>query len=188
VGSTGDALIWDVTGLHGQPMKKLTADELTALWEKLGGEGIAAHRAIWRLSRAPEQAVPSLANRLRPAAPVDGEKVARWLVELDDDSFMVRQRASRELEKLSDQVEEALQKTANQTNSLEVRLRVRSLLEKLEGRHLSPERLRQLRSLEVLEYAATREARELLRQLAKGAPEAWLTREAQSVLHRLNPQ
>jgi hypothetical protein len=49
----------------------------------------------------------------------------------------------------------------------------------------SPERLRLLRSVEVLEMAGTAECRTLLQQLADGAPGAQLTEEAQTNLQRL---
>ncbi len=43
----------------------------------------------------------------------------------------------------------------------------------------------QLRALEVLEHIGTAEARSLLEDLAKGVPEARLTREAKASLTRL---
>src|SRR5262249_58559504 len=48
----------------------------------------------------------------------------------------------------------------------------------------SPERLRNLRALEALELAATPQARQLLQKLADGAPEAFVTREAEAILER----
>jgi hypothetical protein len=46
--------------------------------------------------------------------------------------------------------------------------------------------LRTLRALEVLEQVGTPEATKLLRTLAKGAPEAGLTRQAKQALARLS--
>ncbi len=45
-----------------------------------------------------------------------------------------------------------------------------------------------LRTVEVLEIAGTPEARQVLEQLAKGAPEARLTQEAKASLERLAKQ
>jgi hypothetical protein len=66
---------------------------------------------------------------------------------------------------------------------LEVRRRLERLLASLE--ELSPHRLRLLRAVEALEYAGGSEARRLLEELAGGAPDAWLTREAKASLERL---
>jgi hypothetical protein len=49
----------------------------------------------------------------------------------------------------------------------------------------SPERLRGLRAVEVLEQVGTDGAKALLEGLAKGAPDAELTQEARAALGRL---
>jgi WD40 repeat protein len=183
--ANGVVLIWDVTGLAGRPAKEPTAEEVGTLWDQLGGEGEAAHAAVWRLVAAPKQAVPVLRERLRPAAAADPAKVARWVKDLDDDSFAVRERASRELGQLGELVEGALVEAAKPGNSAEVRTRARALLARLREPG-APDRLRQLRALEVLEQAATADARDLLRELAKGAPQAWVTQDAAAALKRLD--
>jgi hypothetical protein len=53
-----------------------------------------------------------------------------------------------------------------------------------ERRNPSPDGLRTLRALELLELADTPEARRLLQALADGTPEARLTREARAALGR----
>jgi hypothetical protein len=111
--------------------------------------------------------------------------VAQWLKDLDDEAFAVREGASRELEKLGDLIEESLRKEHRTTKSLEVRLRVDHLLAKIDGPLIFSDRLGQLRTLEVLERIGTEETRKLLQELADGAPEAWLTREAKASLARL---
>jgi type IV secretory pathway VirB4 component len=69
--------------------------------------------------------------------------------------------------------------------SPELRRRLETLLSKLQGPITSTETLRSLRAIEVLEHIATPEARELLQKLARGAPEARLTREAKTAVERL---
>jgi hypothetical protein len=49
----------------------------------------------------------------------------------------------------------------------------------------SPETVRLVRAVEVLEHIGTAEARELLELLARGTPEARITREAKAALTRL---
>jgi hypothetical protein len=50
---------------------------------------------------------------------------------------------------------------------------------------IPPEDLRHIRAVEVLEGLGTPEARNLLEELAKGAADATLTREAKASLRRL---
>jgi len=69
--------------------------------------------------------------------------------------------------------------------SLEVRRRLEELLARLEGATPSLESLRMLRSVEALEYIGTKAARQVLETLARGAPDARLSREAIAAVERL---
>jgi hypothetical protein len=91
----------------------------------------------------------------------------------------------KELEGLADYAEGALRQLLKTNPNLEVRRRAELLLDKWETKPPSPELLRTLRLATLLEQIGTAEAEELLTSLAKGAPEARLTREAQDVLKRL---
>ena len=62
--------------------------------------------------------------------------------------------------------------------------RVEGLLQKATVRKFSADQLRELRSVELLELAATPEAKRVLESLAKGAGGARLTREAGAALAR----
>jgi hypothetical protein len=105
--------------------------------------------------------------------------------DLDDDRFSVRDKASRELAELGHFAEPSLKKVLDRQPSLETRKRVEELLRKLEEAGPSPEELRVLRAVEVLEMIGTPEAKGVLESLAKGAEEAELTRQAQASLRRL---
>ena len=96
----------------------------------------------------------------------------------------MREQATAELEKVAGAVEAELRKALAGTPSAEMRERLKKVLD-AEGRGPSAERLRQERALEVLEGAGTPEAKKLLAELAKGSPQAWLTREARAALDRL---
>jgi len=69
----------------------------------------------------------------RPAAAVDEKQVARWIAELDSDTFTVREKAMQELEKLGNAAGGALRKALAAQPTAEKRRRVQTLLEKLEG-------------------------------------------------------
>src|SRR6478735_5612153 len=45
----------------------------------------------------PEQSVPFLADALKPAVKLDAAKARRWIADLGDEEFAVREAASREL-------------------------------------------------------------------------------------------
>jgi WD40 repeat protein len=192
--SDGTILLWDVPRLPQKvgewPPKadgrSLQADELDRLWDELAGADAArAFQAILALAGVPGQSVPLLRERLQPVAPVPPEQLARLLTDLDNDRFGMRERATRELEELGLLAEPALRQALLTRPSLEVRRRIEGVLEKLSKSPWSPDSLRGVRAVEALEDMGTGEARKLLAVLARGAPEARLTQEAQASLERL---
>jgi hypothetical protein len=188
-GSTDRIIMtWDVTGrLTGGRDRRteLTPEKLSALWADLSDADAArAYRAEQALSGAAGSAVPFLKERLRPVAALDAKRVDRLLSELDSDDFATRERAAKELEGLGERAEPALRKALTGEPSAELRQRAEGLLEKLDLAR-SPEQLRGVRAVEVLEQLGTEEARKLLQELANGEPAARLTREATAALGRL---
>jgi hypothetical protein len=107
------------------------------------------------------------------------------LAGLDSDTFTVRQKATRELQALGELARPALKRALEKTSSIEVRQRAEKLLRN--PKDLTPDQLRGIRAVEVLERIATPEARSVLEALAKGLPEARLTEEAKAALKRLSP-
>jgi hypothetical protein len=183
------ALVWDVAGLCRKPPVAAgsAAGELDALWADLAStDGFRAERAVRRLGGVPAEAVPLLARRLRPARPADPARLVRLIGDLDSGRFAVRARAARDLQRLGEQADPLLRRAVVETSSPEVRRRAGQLLEKRRGPVTAPEALRVLRAVEVLEYAGTAEARQVLRRVVAGAPEALLTREAEAALRRLD--
>jgi hypothetical protein len=106
------------------------------------------------------------------------------VTDLDSNQPQRREAASQQLAELAEQAEHALSNALHDKPSSEQRRRIEALLV---GPRVvrSPERLRELRAVEVLELSDLAEARQLLTTLAKGAPEARLTREAKASLRRL---
>lgn len=87
----------------------------------------------------------------------------------------------RELEILGERAEPALRKAASPEGTAEVRRRASELLDKLEA-VASPDSLRMLRALEVLEEVHSREAKQVLEILSRRAPAARQTQEAKESL------
>jgi HEAT repeat protein len=162
------------------------ARRLERLWADLAGTDAArAYQAICELAAYPREAAPFLGRRLRPAAPADPRRIESLLADLDSDTFDVRQKAVRELQTLGELAEPALHRLLRGKPSLDVRKHVERLLGKLNDPLTAPEKLRAVRAVEALERMGTPEARRVLQSLARGGPEARLTREAAASLGRL---
>jgi hypothetical protein len=181
-------LVWDVTGYRAaaRPATQLQAQEIERVWDELAApDAVKAFDGMQRLLADPRQAVAFLQKHLKVATPVDTTKLAKWISELDSKKFPVREQAMRELEKLGDLAVPALTRLLSAPPSVEARRRAEKILEKLTSLSLSPDELRIVRALEVLEKLDNAEAREVLTGLTKGAEGALPTREARAALARM---
>jgi WD40 repeat protein len=178
-------LVWDLTLVPPLSALELPPGGVAALWRDLAGSDAArANRAAWTLATSPDRALAFLKDHVRPTAPSDAQQLRRLITDLDSDQFEVRSAAAKELEDLGDQAAPALRRALAGQPSAEVRKRAEALLA---GRWLvrSPEVLRRLRAIQVLERIGSPEARHVLEELAGGAPAARETREAREALQRL---
>jgi WD40 repeat protein len=183
------ALIWDVSSARRSlPRKDLTPPDLERLWTELRDPDAAkGHAALWTLVAAPDQAVPFLKEHLRPVPRMSGERLRRLIADLDADDFARREEASRDLAKVGIEAEPVLRKALGANPSLEKRRRVQTLLDGLACQtEMTPDAIRQLRAIQVLEQIGTLEARQILAALATGAPAAPATRDAAAAITRLN--
>ena len=183
-------LLWDTAGPRkglSKPQKvDLTAAQVEALWGDLVAEDATrALRSVYKLAAASAQAVPFLGQHLKPAMRVDPRKIDGWIADLESEKFAVRKNAAGNLLKVGEQALPALRKKLASVPQLETRKRVEELVDRLTGGTLTVEQLRLVRAVEALEKMATPEAVKVLRTLAKGAPGALPTREAQAALDRL---
>ncbi len=172
-GEDGTALIWDVRALipevRPSPSDR-SPEPPEALWGALrGDDSAAAESAAWSLADRPGPATALLAERLRPAALADPSRIASLIVDLDSPRFATRERASAELGRLGMKAEPALKAALRGRPTPEVRYRIERLLGEPSATIPSPERLRSLRAIGVLERIGTDEARRVLEGLAGGA-------------------
>jgi WD40 repeat protein len=180
------ALLWAVAGTTRGGPERLTLEQMEEAWAALGGGDAArAYEAIIAWVYAPVQAVPFLGKRVRPATAVDAKRLARLVAEFDSDQFAARESAYEELIKVGRSAEPVLRRALAGQPSVEASRRIRKLLEKLESGVLSPDELRALRAVEILEHIGRPEAKKLLQDLAGGAFEARLTQEAKATLERM---
>jgi WD40 repeat protein len=173
-----------LAGVHKQPAE--TDGPLADCWQDLlSPDAVRAYRAMWQLAEQPEDAVKFLGRHLEPAPPPDEAKLRQWLAELSSPKFPVREKAFKELEKLGELAEPALQQALATKPDLEMRRRLELLLNNLHNSALRPEKLRQIRAVEILEMLATKEALALLARLGTGFVADRQTREAKESLERL---
>ncbi|MFO0846237.1 MAG: hypothetical protein U0797_28305 [Gemmataceae bacterium] len=181
----GTALVWDMN--HLKRTRTLTADTLPEdeLWAALASEdGEKAFRAVAWLREHPPVALRLFATKIAPAGAVDAKAVRRLLDELEADTAADRRKAAEALEALDMQAGPYLSKALEATRSAEVRRAVTRLLANLDGPATVPDRVREVRAVEVLEGMGDAKAKALLEVLAKGA-DSRLTREAKEALARL---
>lgn len=165
---------------------ELDRKELETYWNDLGGaDGPRAFRAIADLTLAPGHSLPFLREQLPPAVSVDEKRLTDLIRMLNSAKFAVREKASEELSELGDLAIPALKKALAGNPPAESRRRIEQMLAKLQGPITLLKQARGLRAVEVLEHVGSPEARQVLENLAKGAPEGWLTQEAKASLDRL---
>jgi hypothetical protein len=129
--------------------------------------------------------VALLRAKLRPAPPEPADleqRVRRWLAELEDEQFAVRQKAAAGLAALDLRAAPALRERLRVTDSEEARRAITRLLDQIDQWVANPQRLREVRAVEALQRNATPEARKLLEELATGDASARLTHEARASL------
>jgi WD40 repeat protein len=183
-GQDTTALVWDVQALPAAEAResKRTEKELDQLWQRLAGDAEKADAAMRELAESQAQAVGLIGRLVKPVEKEDAQRVARLVRNLDSESFSERERASADLEGLGEEAADALSAALEGKPSPEVVRRAGELLDRLKGKGPSPERLRVLRALQVLEWIGTLEARQALEAVAAGVPDAERTRAAAAAL------
>jgi WD40 repeat protein len=178
------AYVWDVLGTTEQVRRPLSGEQLRcSLSDLASADAASAFQAIRRLTAATEQTLPFIREHMKPVSAPDPKRVRQLVATLDSEDFKERRKGAAELEKMADVAASDLRRIlAKENSSLEVR---RTLQRLLETRETTPEALRAVRAVEVLEWIATPEAVRLLGELAKGAADARLTHEAADARARL---
>ncbi len=183
-------LLWDVAAL-AEPAAAVNgiADpkNMQKLWNDLADiDAVKAFAAMNALASAAADAAPFFKACLKAVPPVDPMIIEKLLDDLNSEKFAVRDKATKELEKLGDLAGPKLAERLAAQPPLEVRQRIERLLGKLADAVLPVETLQTLRAIEVLERIRTAPAREVLAALAKGAPGHRITEEARDAVERVD--
>jgi RNA polymerase sigma factor (sigma-70 family) len=165
---------WDV-----RPPRVPVRGTLAEAWLALtDAEGKVGFQAQGRFRAEPAQAVEWFASRLPPASLPDPARVKALIADLGNDDFDTRERATADLAEHGVVVAEALREVEAKSTSAEARRRATGLLHEMDAGIIPPRELRALRAVEILAWIATPEARARLLELARGTPDARLTRAA----------
>ena len=181
-------LIWDMAcaddgaGSQGP----LAHDDLAKHWQALAlNDAASAFAAIRTLASSPKETVAWIGEQLKPVGPHDVKHVDDLIGRLDDNRYVVRQKATAELLKIGERVVPALDNILAGNPTLEARLRLQDLRKRMTGLVLNGQRLQGYRAVEVLERIGTPQARQLLQAFAGGAAGATLTVQARAAIERL---
>jgi WD40 repeat protein len=181
-------LIWAMPSTRAHEVAvgaQLSATALDSLWRELQTlDSQKADSVFWQMVLNPDQTLSFLTKTLHRATERNEHEVENLILELGSTDFKARARAMQELREVADSAERYLTRAWNRTSSSEARRRITDILEARDPAKW-PERLRQVRAIEILELIATPSAIELLRDLAQGAPDACLTQEAKAAVQRL---
>ncbi len=116
---------------------------------------------------------------------ISPDRIKTLIADLDSAEYRVRDRAQRELEEHFHQAEAMLRKTLAGRISSEMRSRVNRMIDANDAATPSPNQLRDLRAVEVIEHIGTSEARDALRRLAGSDIPRRIARDAAESLKRL---
>jgi WD40 repeat protein len=183
-GTTGTVLLWKIPDRDDLPPLG-GASEAAALWKDLGSADAArAYRALVRLATSPTHAVPLIMSRFQTNwTEPDLARITQLIADLDNDTFAVREKASRELLAAGSGAVGPLRKALAGKLSPEQKRRIRTLLAHLLVK--DSEQLRSLRALEVLERIGTPAAKMVLRELVRKRLPGKLEEEVRASLQRL---
>lgn len=175
--------VWDLSERLAS-QRRLSQQGLEECWKQLAGkDAAAAWTASRQLSAAAEQALPFLRKHLQPASPPDKQAIRRLVGRLDSRAFSEREKAAADLAETLPQSRTLLRVLLPQMESAEVRVRLQRIVD--QPRWYATHTVRQLRALEAVERMQTPAAVALISELASGAADDPLTRDARATLQRL---
>ena len=175
--------LWDVRGTLRNLPKSFDPATSELLWAALANPDAAkAFDAMQRLAAAPADAMKLFARKQPPAVAPAAEWIAARRADLQSRAFADRERATGELAAVAEMVQPWLTEERKRATSPEVQRRLATAIAAVASN--SAERLRALRSVEVLEWVRTPESVELLKAWTAGSARAPLSVAAGQALRR----
>ena len=166
-------LLWSMA--PQQPALPEEWQDADKLWQGLGGPTEPAYRTLWALIGNPARAVEVLSKRLQPDAGATDKEIQELVKNLSASRFAQRDQAMRRLNQIGTRSLPALEQALKSAPDLETARRIQMLLKTVETT-LTPQTLRDMRALQILEITATPPARRLLAEIAARRRSAAKTR------------
>jgi hypothetical protein len=127
-----------------------------------------------------------LRAKLHPVPAVPDEKELRRLISaLKSQRFVERQAAASKVTEAGTASLPTLRQALRGNQSANDRQQLQRIIQDIENPHALTVNVQSARAIEVLENLKTTEARELLRFMAGGRADEWVTRDAKAALARL---
>ncbi len=186
-------VLWDFWKLalgDPEPLAAPSDERLGALWNELGSDtmGGGPLAAVGTLATAPADAVRLIRRQLDPyVAEAQRDRIVELIGQLDDGRYAVREAATEALIRLRRQADGLLRSALAETQSPEVRFRLRRILSRGNAApSISVAEVRRYRrAVLLLERLGSPDARKLLEQLAEVFPSPAVSRDARQALARL---
>jgi hypothetical protein len=116
-----------VETLDATEIKRLDTADMRRLWEAIGGhDSLAETDAFWQLAAGGDEVARFLRDRIG-RAPVDKQRFAKLLLDLDSDDFPARERATQALKEMGPPIEPLLRDAIAKADSPEVKLRLAAI-------------------------------------------------------------
>jgi WD40 repeat protein len=176
------ALLWAIAPEN--PVLPASWKDADRLWLEMGAPPNRAYGIVWALMAHPDRAIEVLTMRLQKDEGASDKEIRELITNLSSAKFVQRDTAMRRLKAIGTRSLPALEESLKKSPDLETTRRIQELLRTVETT-LTPETLRDLRGMQVLEMIGTPAARKLLAEVASGDPGAGKTRHAQAALQRL---
>ena len=161
---------------------------LAALWTDLDNpDGTVALRSAAAIDADPAAAVAFFREQLKPVPADHAERLKRAVADLQDQDYEVRDRALAELRSYGSEAILPMRELQRTASDPKLQTRVRAFLTWAEAEGVGPPRevSREVLAVQALEKIGTPEARQVLENVAQGAPSAPLTEAARAALRRM---
>lgn len=174
----------------GRLIRSLPAPRINErTWDDLAApDSRAGQNAAWAMRNDPNKAVAILKERLKPVQSPAANELTPLIEDLGSESFAKREAAQKRLRDYGATIELSIREAVGAAVNPERKRRLNKLLTECQSiSSRTPDEIRASRAVLVLERIASKEARAMLQEWARGAESAVLTREARRALKDLSP-